>query len=221
MAKKNILIVSPHPDDETLGAGGTLLRHHDMGDRLFWVILTRMGESFSLEKRKQRQLEIERVTSLYGFTKRFDLPFDAMALEIYPLHKIIEAVSAVFREVCPEVVYLPFSGDVHSDHRVAFDVCFPCTKAFRCPSVKKVLMYEVPSETDFASPVREGFHPNVFVDISATLEKKLKALSLFESELGEHPFPRSLEGVKSLAMVRGAASNVTYAEAFVLLKEII
>jgi LmbE family N-acetylglucosaminyl deacetylase len=82
-------------------------------------------------------------------------------------------------------------------------------------------MYECISETEFAPALSENvFIPNYFVDITEYLQIKLEIMKVFESEIGEHPFPRSLENIKSLAHFRGASVGVGYAEAFQLLKYI-
>ena len=119
----------------------------------------------------------------------------------------------------PEIVYTLNRSDVHSDHRIVFDAVMACTKSFRSPFVKQLLMYECISETEFAPALAEKvFIPNYFVDITHYLHKKLEIIRVFESELGEHPFPRSIENVKSIAHFRGASAGVQYAEAFQVLK---
>jgi len=80
-------------------------------------------------------------------------------------------------------------------------------------------MYECISETEFAPALPEkAFQPNVFIDISVNLEEKLELMKIYDSELGEHPFPRSERNIRALATYRGATCGVEYAEAFQLLK---
>jgi LmbE family N-acetylglucosaminyl deacetylase len=96
-----------------------------------------------------------------------------------------------------------------------------CTKSFRYPFVKQVLMYECISETEFAPALSENaFLPNYFVDITEFMDKKNQIMGIYSSEVGEHPFPRSIENIKALAHFRGATAGVKYAEAFQLLKYI-
>jgi LmbE family N-acetylglucosaminyl deacetylase len=82
-----------------------------------------------------------------------------------------------------------------------------------------VLSYETISETDFCLDARAAFQPNCFVDISRYLERKLEIVAAYESEIGRFPFPRSIEAVRALAAVRGAAAGFAAAEAFHLLRE--
>lgn len=216
----NIVIVTPHPDDETLGCGGTILRHKQVGDKLCWLIVTKMGDQFDNSKREKRHREITKVKEMYGFDEVFQLNFEAGQLDVLPLGNIINEISDVFNLFEPNIVYLPYRSDIHSDHRAVFDATVACTKWFRYPFVKRVLVYETLSETDFTiNPDANYFRPNVFVDISSFIDKKIEIMCIYESELADHPFPRSIRAIKSLAYLRGAASGYEAAEAFMLLKE--
>lgn len=218
-----ILIFSVHPDDETLGAGGTLLKHRNDGDDLFWVIVTAMKkeEGYSTRQIVSRSKEIKEVEKQYGFKKTFQLDFSPAKLDTVPLSILIDNFSKIITDIQPETVYLPFRGDVHSDHRVVFQAAISCTKQFRYPSITSILMMETLSETEYSfQAANDVFIPNYFVDITPHLEKKIEIMESYESELGVHPFPRSSENIKALATNRGASAGVNYAEAFMLIKRI-
>jgi LmbE family N-acetylglucosaminyl deacetylase len=220
---KNVIVISAHPDDETLGAGGTILKHVANGDNIYWVIVTNVFENqgFTKERVESRQQEIREVEKLLGICKTFLLNYPTMTLSSSSLIKMVPEISSVFSEVQPEIVYCLNRSDAHSDHRVIFDAVMACTKSFRYPYIKQILMYECISETEFAPILAEkAFLPNYFVDITHFVDKKLDIMKIFESELGEHPFPRSLDNIKALAHFRGASVGVKYAEAFQLLKYI-
>jgi len=88
-----------------------------------------------------------------------------------------------------------------------------CTKWFRYPSVKRVLAYETPSETDFGIDPRDsGFKPNVFVDIGGQLDRKIELMKIYASEMGEFPFPRSEKALRALAQLRGSQAGFKAAE---------
>ena len=72
--------------------------------------------------------------------------------------------------------------------------------------------YETLSETNFA--LKETFVPNFFIDISKNLNKKIKTMKVYKSEIKKHPFPRSVDSIKSLAILRGSQAGFKYAEAF-------
>lgn len=220
---KNIIVVSAHPDDETLGAGGTILKHINKGDKVYWLIVTNVFESqgFSKERVESRQEEIKKVEKLLGITNTFFLNYPTMTLSSSTLIKMVPEISEIFTKVEPEIIYTLNRSDAHSDHRVIFDAVMACTKSFRYPFIKKILMYECISETEFAPALAEKmFLPNYFVDITDYLEQKLEVMKVFDSEISEHPFPRSLENIKALAHFRGASVGVRYAESFQLLKYI-
>jgi LmbE family N-acetylglucosaminyl deacetylase len=216
-----VLVVAPHPDDETLGCGGTLLRMAEDGAQLAWLIVTRMSEEdgFAPQRVQGRDEEIDKVSSLLRFSEVFSLSLPTRRLDTIPIAAIIQRFAEVFKAFKPEHVFLPHRSDVHSDHRVVFDAGASCAKWFRYPSVRRVLAYETISETDFCLDSRAPFQPNFFVDISSYLERKLEILATYESEVAPFPFPRSIEAVRALAAVRGAASGFAAAEAFQLLRE--
>jgi N-acetylglucosamine malate deacetylase 1 len=219
---KRVLVVSPHPDDETLGCGGTILRHIAEGDEVHWLNITGISQEhgFSQEKILERAAEIEEVRTQYRMTSLNDLGFPTTKLDQLPLGDIIGKISDIFTAVKPEILYLPYRYDIHSDHKVVFDAVAACTKWFRYPSVKRVLAYETLSETDFQIPLNQsGFTPNVFIDIEKYIEKKIDIFMVYRSEVGEFPFPRSERAVRALATVRGAASGYKAAEGFILLRE--
>jgi N-acetylglucosamine malate deacetylase 1 len=218
---ERVLVVAPHPDDETLGCGGTLLRMRESGAQLAWLIVTGISEEagFTPARVQGRETEIEKVRKLLGFDEVFQLSLPTRQLDAVPMAELVAQFSEVFKSYRPEHVFLPHRSDVHSDHRVVFDAGAACAKWFRYPSVRRLLSYETISETDFCLDTRSPFQPNCFVDISRYLERKLEALAEYASELGRFPFPRSLEAVRSLAAVRGAASGFEAAEAFQLLRE--
>lgn len=220
---KNVIIISAHPDDEILGAGGTLLKHFFNGDKIFWLITTDIFEEqgFTKERVRSRQNEIDEVSTRIGFEKVFKLSYPTMSLSSSTINKMVPEISKIFNEVKPEIIYCLNRSDAHSDHRVTFDAVMSCTKSFRYPFIKQVLLYECISETEFAPALPEKvFIPNYFIDISPFLQLKLEIMEIYKSEVGEHPFPRSLRNMEALATYRGASVGVNYAEAFQLIKYI-
>ncbi len=216
-----IIIISAHPDDEILGAGGTLLKHKSAGDELGWIIITGILEKhgFSEDSIQKRKEEIKKVSERVGFSQVFELNYPTMSLNSEIVNEMIPKISAIFSEFQPQVIYVMNRSDAHSDHRYTFEAVAACTKSFRYPFIKKVLMYECISETEFAPSLFEkAFLPNYFVNVTDFLKEKLDVMQIYKSELGEHPFPRSLRNIESLAIFRGASVGVQYAEAFQLLK---
>lgn len=169
-----------------------------------------------------QQKTIAKLNSMYGFEHSFQLGLPEIILDDISLSKIIPKMSKVINEVRPNIIYLPNRSDPHSDHRRTFEASAAIMKSFRYPFIKKILMCEVISETDFAPTLPENaFNPNVFVDVSAFFEEKMKIMEIFESELLDAPFTRSINTIRAYNRYRGSQINVEYAEVFMLIKEIL
>ena len=215
------LVVAPHPDDEVLGCGGTLLRRKAEGAKLGWLIVTGISEQagWSVETVQQRDAEIDKVVELVGFDHVYNLRLPSAQLDRLPMSDLIDKFSAVFKDFQPVEMLLPCRSDAHTDHRLVFDASAACTKWFRYPSVKRVLAYETISETEFGLDQNASFHPNYYFDISEYLERKLEVMAVYKSELSDFPFPRSIEAIRALATLRGSTAGFMAAEAFQLLRE--
>ena len=215
------LIVATHPDDETLGAGGLILRKKAENNKIYVLNMTHMDVKYGYNQNmvNQRNIEINKMISSYRLDGYYNLKLKPSGLDGYPAEEIIGKISSVINEVKPNVIILPYYRDVHSDHRVTFELCYSCTKNFRYPYIKKILMMEIPSETDFAI-FEDTFKPNYFIDISNYIAKKVEIAKLYQSEIAEHPFPRSEKNIRAYGTIRGAVMGSLSAEAFVLIKEI-
>jgi len=219
---KRVLVIAVHPDDETLGSGGTLLKHKSSGDELFWLILTSANQSItSITKIVELQrIYIQNVALEYGFNQWQQLSFLSTELDKYPIGEIIEKVSGFIQQIKPNIIYFHHHADVHSDHRIGFDAIYSCTKNFRYPYIEKILLYETLSETEFSPAIRNNaFVPNIFNDISPYIYKKLDIMKLYTTEQMEEPLPRAMSTIRALARYRGSRIGVEYAEAFMLLFE--
>ena len=192
-----VLIIAVHPDDETLGCGGTMLKHKANGDEIHWLICTDIDKNNDYYD--TRQDEIKKVSNLYSFDTVNNLKLKTMQVDEYSMSELIGKISKVINDVKPNIIYLPFKGDVHSDHRKIFEAAYSCTKSFRYPFIKKIYMIETLSETEFAPSTKEdSFIPNIFVNISEYMDKKIEIMKVFESEIAEHPFPRSERNLKEI-----------------------
>ena len=219
---KKVLFIAVHPDDETLGCGGTILKHREKGDQIFWLIITKANQKITTipDIIEKQQTYISQVALKYGFNGWKQLNFLTTKLDHYALGEIISEVSTYINDIKPTHIYLHHFADVHSDHKVAFEAVYSCTKNFRYPFIQKILLFETLSETEFAPAIRNNvFVPNVFSDITPYIEKKLQIMQLFTTEQMEEPLPRALTSIKALARYRGSRIGVKYAEAFTLLFE--
>ena len=216
-----ILVIAPHPDDETLGCGGTLLRHKADGDEIYWLIVTGISEDagWSNDTVEKRDNEIDAVAEKYGFSDVFNLRLPTTKMDTLPVSDLIGEISNVYKKVEPDIIYMPFPYDVHTDHQIIAKALQSTLKWFRYPHIKKVYMYETPSETEFNFVENRLFRPNVFVNISLYLDDKIEVMKTYAGEMGEFPFPRSEKAMRALTTLRGSQSGFESAEAFELFFE--
>ena len=216
--KNKVLVIAVHPDDETLGCGGVLLKHKANGDKIYWLICTNLNKNHKYYPKREK--EINKVSKLFKFNGVHRLPFITTQVDQYSMTEIIEKISQVINKVKPNIIYLPFKEDVHTDHKKIFEASYSCTKSFRYPFIKKIYMMETLSETEFAPSIKkDSFIPNTFVDITKHIDKKIQIMNIYKSEIKRHPFPRAKKYILALATFRGATSGFNYAESFILLKE--
>ncbi len=220
----NILAITVHPDDETLGCGGTLLKHRAAGDKLFWLIVTEPRKpQWSSDVIAQKAAEVELVAAAYGMTRYFKLGFPAARLDVVPQVELMELIRSVISEVQPQIVYLIHDGDVHSDHHAVFGATMSVLKPFYMArlGVRRVLCYETLSSTEAApDQLSRAFLPNALNDITAHIERKLEIMGLYKSEIQPDPLPRGSSAIRALARYRGASIGVDYAEGFKLVREL-
>lgn len=219
---KRILAACAHPDDETLGCGGTLLRHAAEGAELHWLIGTEPeGERFDDAFRRRREGQIAAVAAAYGFRSVSRLGFPTTTLDSCAPGDIIAAIGPVVAKVDPDVVYMVHSGDVHGDHRALHAAMAVALKPMRNSRPSEIYAYETLSSTNLTPPtVGRPFLPQVYVEITNELSRKLEILRLYEGEVFQPPHPRSCEAVEALARYRGASVHFGAAEAFMIVRKL-
>ena len=214
-----VLAIAPHPDDETIGAGGTVARHAAKGDDVFLCVVTQAySPQWSEEYIRTARQQVEAAARVLGIRQTFYLGFPTVKLNTVPNAELTNALQKVVEDVRPDVVYTSPPNDVNQDHRVVFGATLVATRPLPGSSVKRLLCYE----TGYAS--RYGhlpFAPSVYVNIAPFLDKKLAAMKCYESELREAPHPRSLAGLELVARERGQSVGLPAAECFQLVREIV
>jgi LmbE family N-acetylglucosaminyl deacetylase len=218
----NVLVIAPHPDDEVLGVGGTMLRHLARGDAVHVVICTKGREArFGAQQVAKVQAEARAAHAMLGLTGSHFLDLPAAELDTVPGAEINAGLHRVLEQVRPEVVYVPHLGDVHRDHQIIFQSAMVCCRPVVGQCVRRILAYETVSETDwYAAPMTPAFTPNAFVDIALYIEKKLAVCAAYASQIRPSPDQRSLEAIRALARTRGHAMALPYAEGFMLVRSV-
>lgn len=218
----NVLVVAPHADDEIIGVGGTIAKHIAQHNKVYICIVTKgtqpIFEDVYVDKIRDETIKSH---SLIGIAKTFYLEFPAVMLEQIPRHEINDKILAVVNEIQPDIVYIPHFGDMQKDHQIIAETAMVALRPKYKHKVKAVYAYETLSETEWNIPhAANAFLPNVYVDVTGFLDKKIDAMKIYESQLADFPNPRSLEAIEALAKYRGSTINVEAAEAFMLIREI-
>lgn len=217
---KKVLIIAAHPDDEILGCGGTIARLAKEQNQVFLLILgegiTARDKDRDLLKREKEIQELKQQTvragEIIGLTRNFSYDFPDNRFDSVPLLDIVKAIEEIKSEVKPEIVYTHYWGDLNIDHRISYEATLIAFRPNTENEAKQIYSFMVPSSTECSYP--NLFNPNIFVDISKTLEAKIKAFSCYTNELRESPHPRSEEALRVLAKHWGSVSGLGLAEAF-------
>lgn len=217
------LVIAPHPDDEVLGCGGTMARLAAMGREVHVAVMTRgMAPRFSEEGVAAVKAEAHAAHALLGIKATHWRDFPAAELDRVAHADVNAAMGDLVREIAPDALFLPFLGDIHLDHQLIFLSGMVAARPRGAVYPLRVYAYETLSETNWSAPgITPAFHPNVFVDISDTVDLKCRAFSeCFKSQVQAFPSERSLEALRALALLRGATVYRQAAEAFMLMREV-
>lgn len=221
---KTILVIAPHPDDEVLGVGGTMARFVHEGHEVIVAIVTRgdpkMFDPSVIEKGREEALQAHQILGVRDTL--FLEGFPAAHLDTLPHAELNKALRELLREVEPDLLFLPFLGDIHMDHQLVFKSGLVAARPSNgLRPIQEIYAYETLSETNWnAPPLTSGFFPNTFFDISPFLENKIKAMSAYQTQLKPFPHERSLEGIRALARRRGVTVGLPAAEAFVMIRSV-
>lgn len=220
---ESLLILAAHPDDEVLGCGGTIAKLSDEGANVHVAFLadgvfSRGGdEAGQQEELNTRRKAAQQACDILGVKSVSFGDFPDNRMDTIPLLDIVQAVELIIARHRPAIVFTHHGGDVNIDHRRLYEAVMTACRPQNHHPVKTLLSFEVPSSTEWQLPGGAlAFTPNWFVDISATLDRKLAALEVYATELRAWPHPRSIQGVEHLAHWRGATVGVDAAEAFIL-----
>lgn len=220
---KNVLVIAPHPDDEIIGCGGTMSKHVYEGDNVYVCIVT-VGNKmlYANDVIENGRKEAQEAAELLGVKSVFFLNYESNTLNLIEQYELNRSIEEILLCVNPDVVYIPFYGDIHYDHKAVADSCMVALRPKEGVMKRKIFAYEVPSETGWDAPfVQNAFIPNVFSDITDYLDIKVNAMDIYASQIKRFPNARSSESLVALAKYRGSMIGKKAAEAFVLIREVL
>ncbi len=215
---RRVLAIAAHPDDEVLGAGGTLIRHFKSGDEVRVLIVCSAQSIRYSEGEHDQPGDAQRAAHYLGATTA-GLGFPDQRLDAGSNLELIQSIEREVREFQPDTVYTHHWGDVNADHVRIAEAVDVATRPFAAPWLKRLYGFHTPSSSEWTASRRDQpFTPNVFNDISGELDRKLDAMRCYQSELRPYPHPRSLRSLRERAGFWGSVANMTAAEPLMLLR---
>jgi LmbE family N-acetylglucosaminyl deacetylase len=223
-----VLVIAAHPDDEILGCGATSARLVAEGHEVKFAIL---GEGMTSRHANRADTDANQLSALHrdarsaaGKVGVKDVVFDHLPdnrLDTVPLLEVVKIVEDLVDQFRPEVIYTHHGGDLNVDHAVVHRAVLTATRPVSGQSVRKIYAFEVPSSTEWAfHRIEPHFRPNVFVDVTRTLEAKIAAMECYETESRKFPHPRSPQALRAIATRWGSVAGFEAAEAFELVRAI-
>ena len=232
-----VLVIAAHPDDEVLGVGGTMLKHAKNGDFVKVIILatgitSRMKSGYessskyelnsSESKNMKKEIELLRTNAKKACktlnvtkTEFYDLPDNEM--DSIPLLQIVKIIENEIQKEKPDRIYTHHYGDLNIDHRLCYNACLTACRPIS-KQTPELICFEIASSTEWNYPY--SFNPNYFVKIEKQLDKKIKAMEMYEHEIRSFPHPRSAKNLQNVAARWGSVSGTNYAEAFEIIRKI-
>lgn len=213
----NILIFAPHNDDEVLGVGGSIAKYIEQGDKVYICSVTVGNDEARANEIKKEALEAH---SYLGVTDTIFLNLPVVNLSSLPTSDLNKSINDVVVEIKPDIAFIPHRGDMHTDHKIVSQSAMVALRPINNPQLKAIYAYETLSETEWDIPTVDNvFIPNVWVDISNSVNNKLEAMKYYKTQLYNFPHPRSLQAIEALSQYRGSTIGVNNAESFMLIRE--
>jgi len=222
--RQTVLVVVAHKDDEVLGMGGTIAKHSHCGDIVYGISMTDgIGARHS---KSQRKIDIRAKAGMHagkilGLNWLEGGAFPDNAMDTVPLLDVVKLIENVKLHIKPTMFYTHSSADLNIDHRIVSQATLTAFRPQPNEIWQEIRSFEVASATDFGhKSITNTFHPNLYIDITKTWDKKLLALKKYEVEMKAPPHTRSYEGLENLAKYRGNQVGLIYAEAFEIIRAV-
>ena len=217
---RRVLVVAPHPDDESLGAGGTIAKHADRGDTVMILVVSgHLPPLYGPGSYERTVYEANRAFAGLGVSESRFLEIPTGLIGDQPPGSLNQRIGDVIEDFRPDVVLSPFP-DRHVDHRLVFESVMVATRPRGAASgIELLAAYETLSETHWNAPHMEpNFVPNLIIDVTSQIQRKLEAVRCYESQIAPFPGARSIDAVEALAKLRGSQAGFFFGEAFQIIR---
>ena len=220
--KQQVAVIGAHPDDELLGAGGTIALHTRAGHEVHAIVVADgAGSRYPAELAVTLEKQAGRAAEILGLASLRFLELPDQRLDTIPLIDLTQRLEAMLDGINPEIVYTHFPEDVNDDHRVVARCAWVACRPYRRP-LRKFAVFETPSSTEWAWPgPQTSLQPNLFVDVTETIDIKIGAMECYETELRDYPHPRSARALRERAAYWGSHIGRSAAEPFRVLREVV
>jgi LmbE family N-acetylglucosaminyl deacetylase len=217
-----VVVIGAHPDDELLGAGGTLARHVNGGDAVHALVVADGATSRASDELVHTlEKDATRAAEMIGFSSIELRSLPDQRLDTVPFIELTQLIESVLDNIQPHVVYTHFPGDVNSDHGLVARAAWTACRPYARPLLRRFAVFETPSSTEWAWPMNDsGLQPNHFVDITDTLDVKIAAMECYQTELRDYPHPRSSRSLRERAAYWGSQVGRLAVEPFRILRDV-
>jgi N-acetylglucosamine malate deacetylase 1 len=219
---KRVLVIAPHPDDETLGLGGTITKFVEQGHEVHLLVVSgHLPPVYNREDYELTLSEANNALKILGIKNSTFLEIPATKIGDLPINELNKKFTDAIDTLKPQIVFCPYP-DRHIDHRLVFDSTMVATRPVGSGKHIEILgAYETLSETHWNAPhIEPNFTPNWIINISDQIENKVKALECYKSQISESPGPRSIEAAKALAHFRGTQAGFAFGEGVHIIRKI-
>jgi len=219
---KRVLVIAPHPDDETLGLGGTITKFVEQGHEVHLLVVSgHLPPVYNREDYELTLSEAKNALKILGIENSTFLEIPATQIGDLPINELNKKFADAVDTLKPQIVFCPYP-DRHIDHRLVFESTMVATRPVGSGKYIEILgAYETLSETHWNAPhIEPNFTPNWIINISDQIENKVKALECYKSQISESPGPRSIEAAKALAHFRGTQAGFAYGEGVHIIRKI-
>jgi LmbE family N-acetylglucosaminyl deacetylase len=217
--KNSVLIIAAHPDDEVLGCGGSIAKFSKEGIKVTVAFLAD-GESSRGNSKNyddlilNRRQNAKKALNILGCNSIEFLDYPDNRLDSIDLLTIVKSVETLIDKYKPYTIFTHFQNDLNIDHQITHKAVMTACRPQPNFCVKKMFFFEVPSSTEWNTG--ESFIPNYYIDITTTLNAKIKSLGHYKTEMRKYPHPRSIKAIENLAHYRGSSVGLKTAEAFII-----
>ena len=211
---KTVLVIGAHPDDEVLGAGGTLAKHADKGHNVHVLIVTE-GTTAQYDDPsliEQKREEARRCAEHLGLAEVHFADLPDLKLDTRPHIEVNSVLEEYISKLEPDIVYTHSPHEVNKDHQALYESTLVATRPGT--GVSKIYAYETLSSTEWTGGGEDQFTPHRYVNIDGYVDTKIEAFHEYETEVRDYPHPRSEKAIRSRARCRGTEAGFKTAEAF-------